>query len=89
MIVRNQTIITPPVSSSILSITRDSIFALAGSNLALEVEIDRTELYIADEAFLCGSAAEISPIHRLIDYNWKWTTWSNHTSTFISVLFNS
>ena len=48
MIVRNQTIITPPVSSSILeSITRDSIFALAKDlNLAHEVrEIDRTELY--------------------------------------------
>ena len=70
MIVRNQSIVTPPVNSSILeSITRDSLFALAEDlDLTVDIrEIDRTELYIADEVFLCGSAAEISPLSRLID----------------------
>ncbi|MGE3268858.1 MAG: branched-chain amino acid transaminase [Chloroflexota bacterium] len=63
--VRGGKLITPPVTSGILeSITRDSIITLAGSlNLELhEREIDRTELYVADELFFCGSAAEVTPI---------------------------
>ena len=57
--------VTPPVTSGILeSVTRDSLMALA-PELGLEVqerEIDRTELYVADELFFCGSAAEVTPI---------------------------
>jgi branched-chain amino acid aminotransferase len=62
---RGGRLITPPVTSGILeSITRDSIMHLAGSQgLAVEErEIDRTELYVADELFFCGSAAEVTPI---------------------------
>ena len=62
---RGGKLITPPVTSGILeSITRDSIMVLA-AGLGLEVqerEIDRTELYVSDELFFCGSAAEVTPI---------------------------
>jgi branched-chain amino acid aminotransferase len=63
--VRNGQLVTPPTTSSVLeSITRDTLMVLAkDSNIAVtERPIDRTELYLADEVFLCGSAAEISPI---------------------------
>ncbi|KAB3534741.1 branched-chain amino acid transaminase [Alkaliphilus pronyensis] len=65
-IVRDGKLITPPVTASILeSITRDAIIQLAKNELNVEVderEIDRTELYICDEVFLCGSAMEITPV---------------------------
>ena len=63
--VRSGEFITPPTTSSVLdSITRDTIIRLA-RDMGIGVQertIDRTELYLADEIFLCGSAAEISPI---------------------------
>jgi len=66
MMVRDGKLITPDVTSSILeSITRDAIMTMARDDLGLEVverTIDRTELYIADEVFMCGTAAEITPI---------------------------
>jgi branched-chain amino acid aminotransferase len=58
-------LITPPTTSSVLeSITRDTLMVLAREAGMTVVErlVDRTELYLADEVFLCGSAAEISPI---------------------------
>lgn len=62
-IVRDGVLITPPVTASILeSITRDTIIKLAKNVLNIETverDIDRTELYICDEAFLCGSAMEV------------------------------
>lgn len=65
-IVRDGTLITPPVTASILeSITRDTIIELAKTQLnikVLERDIDRTELYICDEIFLCGSAVEVMPV---------------------------
>jgi branched-chain amino acid aminotransferase len=65
-IVRNGCLITPPATASILeSITRDTIITIASKELGMTVverDIDRTELYISDEAFLCGSAIEISAI---------------------------
>ncbi len=63
--VRDGMLVTPSTSSSILEgITRDTIIRLAADMGVKVVErvIDRTELYTADEIFLCGSAAEISPI---------------------------
>lgn len=64
--VRDNKLITPPITASILeSITRDTVIQLAKEVLNIEVverEIDRTELYICDEAFLCGSAMEITPV---------------------------
>lgn len=65
-IVRDKVLITPPVTASILeSITRDTIIKLAKNMLNIETverDIDRTELYICDEAFLCGSAMEVVPV---------------------------
>ena len=64
-IVKNNRIITPNLTDAVLeSITRDTIITLA-QELGYEVverSIDRTEVYTADEAFLCGSAMEITPI---------------------------
>jgi branched-chain amino acid aminotransferase len=65
-IVRNGRLITPPATASILeSITRSTLMGIARDALGIEVverDIDRTELYAADEAFLCGTSAEILPI---------------------------
>jgi branched-chain amino acid aminotransferase len=63
--VRKGQLVTPPTTSSLLeSITRDTLIVLAqeAGMSVVERTIDRTELYLADEVFLCGSAAEISPI---------------------------
>lgn len=68
MMVRHGVLVTPPRTASILeSITRDSLLILAGE-IGLSVQerdIDRSELYIADEVFLCGSAAELTPLSRI------------------------
>ncbi|MCH8051335.1 MAG: branched-chain amino acid transaminase [Chloroflexi bacterium] len=62
-------IITPPPSSDILvGITRDTVMTLARDELGLEVverEIDRTELYTADECFMTGTAAHVTPVVEL------------------------
>jgi branched-chain amino acid aminotransferase len=63
--VRDGQLITPPLGASILeSITRRTIMELAKTLpiQVLERDIDRTELYICEEAFLCGSAVEIMPV---------------------------
>jgi len=71
-IVKNGTLITPELTDSVLeSITRDTVIQLAKYDLGLKVEertIDRTELYLADEAFLCGSAMEVTPIYTIDKY---------------------
>jgi len=64
--VRDGQLITPSLSSNILeSITRDTILTryreLTG-NTAVERSIDRSELYFAEEAFLCGTGQEILPV---------------------------
>ena len=64
--VKDGYLITPQLTDSVLeSITRDSIIRIAKEILGLNVverSIDRTELYVCDEAFLCGSAMEITPV---------------------------
>lgn len=70
--VKGGKIVTPCLTDSVLeSITRDTVIKIA-RNIGLEVEkrtIDRTELYLADEAFLCGSAMEITPIYAIDHYS--------------------
>ncbi|MCR0329246.1 branched-chain-amino-acid transaminase [[Clostridium] innocuum] len=72
-IIKNNTIITPPLNASVLeSITRDTILFLAENILNINTEvrtIDRTELYLCDEAFLCGSAMEVGPISKIDAYS--------------------
>jgi branched-chain amino acid aminotransferase len=64
-LVRRGKLVTPRVTDSILEgITRDTLIRIA-AELGVDFEertIDRSELYLADELFFCGSAAEISPI---------------------------
>jgi branched-chain amino acid aminotransferase len=64
-IVQDGKLLTPPVAASILSgITRDSVIKLAESAglTVREQDIPREQLYIADEVFLTGTAAEITPV---------------------------
>ena len=70
--IRGNQLITPRLTDSVLeSITRDTVIKLATEELGMEfVErtIDRTEVYMADEAFLCGSAMEVTPIYTVDRY---------------------
>jgi branched-chain amino acid aminotransferase len=65
-IVKDGKVATPSVSSSILdSITRRSAIAILRDEMGMEVverDVERTELYTADEAFLTGTLCEITPI---------------------------
>jgi branched-chain amino acid aminotransferase len=68
-LVRNGRLITPDVTQGILEgITRDTVITLAREVLDVETEqrpVDRAELYVADEMFLCGTAAQIAPVTRI------------------------
>ncbi|MBI2868249.1 MAG: branched-chain amino acid transaminase, partial [Chloroflexi bacterium] len=70
-LVINGKLVTPPTYDSILmGFTRDTVMTLAADELGLEVverPIDRGELYIAEECFLTGTAAHITPVSE-IDY---------------------
>ncbi|MDP2728094.1 MAG: branched-chain amino acid transaminase [Dehalococcoidia bacterium] len=65
-LVMNGRLVTPSVYENILvGITRQSIMEIASRELGIETEerkIDRTELYIADECFLTGTAGELAPV---------------------------
>jgi branched-chain amino acid aminotransferase len=67
-VIRDKTIYTTPLGSSILpGITRDSVITLAKElgYTVLEMAIPREMLYIADEVFFSGTAAEITPIRSI------------------------
>jgi branched-chain amino acid aminotransferase len=92
-IIRNNRLITPPVSASILeSITRQSIleFAEAEFNIKIEErEVDRTELYIADEIFFAGTSIEIVPVSSVdriqINNNMLGEITKNLSSTYFEI----
>ena len=66
-LVRNGRLTTPDLTSALEGITRDTIICLA-QQCGLEIEekrITRDEVYIADEAFFTGTAAEVTPIREL------------------------
>ena len=68
--VRDGELITPPISDNILpGITRDTVITLARDMgfTVREQSLTRSELYIADEAFLTGTAAEIIPVASVDD----------------------
>lgn len=68
-IVRDGIIYTPDLTSALEGITRDTIVQLAGE-AGLEVRekrITRDEVYLADEAFFTGTAAEVTPIREVDD----------------------
>lgn len=67
-IVKNGVLLTPDLSSSILQgITRDTIIQLAREMgyVVQETRITRDQLWLADEAFLTGTAAEITPVREV------------------------
>lgn len=67
--VRRGELVTPPISADLLEgITRRSIIQLAQERLNLPVverEIDRTEVYLADELFMCGTGVQMAAITRV------------------------
>ncbi|BAZ42167.1 branched-chain amino acid aminotransferase [Calothrix sp. NIES-4101] len=70
-IVRNGQIFTPGFEQDILEgITRDSVMKIAG-DLGIKVverPIDKSELFIADEVFLCGTAAKVLPVKQIENF---------------------
>jgi branched-chain amino acid aminotransferase len=64
--VRDGQLITPGIGSNILeSVTRDTIITLyqeTTGKAAVQRDVDRSELYFADEAFLCGTGQEVIPV---------------------------
>jgi len=66
VMIRNGKLISPPETDNILEgLTLDTAFEVAQNELGLEVErrsIDRSELYIADELFMTGTAAHVTPV---------------------------
>jgi len=69
--IRDGVLITPPITENILEgITRRSVIELARAELnlnTLERQVDRTEVYLCDELFLTGTAAQITAVTR-VDY---------------------
>lgn len=67
--IRDGVVITPPVTDNILEgITRRSVIELARNELGLEVmerSIDRTEVFIAEEMFMTGTAAQIVSVTKI------------------------
>ncbi len=65
-LVMNGELVTPaPTENILLGITRDSVMELASRELGYitrERQIDRTELYVADEIFMCGTGAQVAPV---------------------------
>jgi branched-chain amino acid aminotransferase len=69
-VVKNSTIATPDLSTSILpGITRDTVIQLARDlgYTVVEKPLIRTDLYLADEVFMTGTAAEVTPIRSVDD----------------------
>ncbi|CAI8018646.1 Probable branched-chain-amino-acid aminotransferase [Geodia barretti] len=68
-VVSDGRLITPSLEDNVLpGITRDTVIQLAQSELGLDVlerSIDRSELYLADEVFLTGTAAHLTPVVEL------------------------
>ncbi|GAB4528245.1 MAG: branched-chain amino acid transaminase [Anaerolineales bacterium] len=68
-VVRNGQLITPPITDNILEgITRRSVMELAAAELKLPVierSIDRTEIYLCDEIFMTGTAAQVTAVTRV------------------------
>lgn len=65
-LVRDGTLVTPPVNSNILEgITRDTVIMLAKDEMGMstiERSIDRSEIYVCDEAFLVGTGVQVASI---------------------------
>jgi branched-chain amino acid aminotransferase len=71
-LMRKGVLVTPSLTASVLeSITRDCVIELARDVLGLPVQerdVDRTELYVADEVFMCGTSMEVTPVVEVDGY---------------------
>jgi branched-chain amino acid aminotransferase len=70
-IVKDGVVLTPPLNTSILQgITRDSVITIArdlGHDVR-EATLIRSDLYLADEVFMTGTAAEVTPVRAVDDH---------------------
>jgi branched-chain amino acid aminotransferase len=68
-LIRKGVVITPPITANVLEgIVRRSLIQLLRDEMGVEVQernIDRTEVYIADEMYLCGTGAQVAPVTRI------------------------
>jgi branched-chain amino acid aminotransferase len=70
-VVKDGVITTPPLSTSILAgITRDSVIQIAQDlgHRVVEANLIRSDLYVADEVFMTGTAAEVAPLRSIDDH---------------------
>jgi branched-chain amino acid aminotransferase len=71
LFINGELVTPPPTDNILLGITRNTVIQLAQNELGLTVRersVDRTELYTADEIFLCGTGAQIAPVIE-VDHN--------------------
>lgn len=91
-LVRDGKVITPAVSDNILEgITRRSIIQLLREELHIEVierHVDRTEVYIADEVFMCGTGVQVAAITRVEHRNIGDGTMGEITQTIRNLYFD-
>ena len=65
MVMDGQLITTPPTADILVGITRNTVIELARNELGMEVverPMSRTELYVCDEVFFCGTGAQVAPV---------------------------
>ena len=76
-VVKDGKVLTPPSYLGALEgITRNSVIELC-ERLSIPCEerpFTRHDVYVADEVFLTGTAAELIPVVKLIQRNWRWET---------------
>jgi branched-chain amino acid aminotransferase len=66
-LVRDGRLVTPPLDAILDGITRNTLLAMA-ADMGIDTEerrVSRDQLYVADEAFVCGTAAEVLPITQI------------------------
>jgi branched-chain amino acid aminotransferase len=89
-IIRNDAVLTPPVTDNILEgITRQTIITLLRDELSMTVverSIDRSEIYLAQEAFFTGTGVQITAITR-VDYRAIGTGKMGPTTTKLREIF--
>jgi branched-chain amino acid aminotransferase len=92
-IVREGKLISPPNDNSLESITQSTVLELA-KDMGIEIErrnITRDEIYIADECFLTGTAAEITPVrefdHRVIGGGSRGTVTQKIQEAYFDVVY--
>lgn len=68
LVEQGKLITTKTTDNILVGVTRNTVIEIAKEEFGIETierDIDRTELYIADEAFYCGTGAQISPITKI------------------------